>query len=242
MLCLAQGGPTAEQILDRYIETTGGKANYQKIKSETVIAVVEMKANGIKGRMTGYKNAKGETYNALEIDGVGKIEDGYQNGIAWENSKINGPRVKSGEEKFFVVRESKLAKDLHWRDIFAKVELAGEEVVDGVPCYKVVVTPKDGGRPETRFYEKQSGVLKKNTMIMATPNGDVPAESFFTNYREFNGVKLPTSVLTKMAGQEMTVSIASVDYTQDIPPTKFTPPAEILALTRRGAVAVPAKP
>lgn len=233
LLCLAQGTPTGEQILDRYVEATGGKTNYEKVRGETVTGVMELKAQGIRGRMSGFKNSKGETYNVVDIDGVGKLEDGYINGVAWEKTAMNGPRIKSGEEKAFFEREARLAKDLRWRESYSKAELTGEEVVEGVPCYKVVVTPKEAGRPETRFYEKETGLLKKNTAIMVTPNGDIPAESFFSAYKAFNGVKVPTTIVTRMAGQEMQISIASVDYSTDVTTAKLAPPPEVLALMKK---------
>lgn len=230
---LAQGSLTGEQILDRYIEVTGGKEKYQKITSETSTSVMEVKSQGLRGRGTSYKNAAGDSYNSLELDGVGKVEEGYYRGIAWENSAINGPRIKTGEEKAFFARESVLAKEYHWRKVYSRADLAGEEAVNGVPCYKVIVTPKDGGRKETRFYEKASGLLLKNSIVMASPMGDIPAESYLTEYREFGGIKSPTNILTKLGPQEIQLSIANVSFNQTIPAAKFKPPSDVMELAKK---------
>ena len=46
--------PKAETILDRYIEVTGGKAAYEKRKTEIATGTFEMAAMGVKGTITHY--------------------------------------------------------------------------------------------------------------------------------------------------------------------------------------------
>ncbi len=225
--------PTGEQIVDRYVEVTGGRSSYEKVRTETVTGVMEMKAQGIKGRTTGYKNERGESYNAVEIDGVGTIEEGFSGGVAWEKSAMSGPRIKSGEEKAFFAREAAVGKDVRWRDFFAKAELQGEETIGGVACYKVAMTPKDGSRGEVRFYEKESGLLRRVSMVMATHMGDLPVESQFGGYKEFGGIRIPTTILTKMAGQEISLSILNVEHNKDLPAERLVPPADVRALAEK---------
>jgi hypothetical protein len=230
----AQSAPTAEQILDKYVAVTGGKAAHESIKAETVAGTIELPAQGIKGKLISYRNAKNSSYSVFEIEGVGKIEEGYHEGIAWQKSAMTGPRVKSGEEKAFAVRESAIAKDARWRDQYAKAELAGEETIDGVACYKIVMTPKDSERPETRFYEKSTGLLKRASMTMASQMGDLPAQTTFSEYKEFGPVKAPTIIRTMIGPQELLTTITAVDYTTEVPADRFTVPADVKALAAGG--------
>ncbi len=239
--CLAQDLPPADKILDRFIEASGGSATYEKITSETVTGVMEMKAQGIKGRMVGYKNQNDQTYSALEIDGVGKIEEGYFNGIAWEKSPLAGPRVKSGEEKAFYAREAKLTKDLRWRDTYSTAETKGDAQIDGVDCWIVELKPRDGGRPETRWYDKSTGLLKRTKITMATQMGDLPVQSTFASYQQFDGLTVPTRITTNMAGQEVSMTIQSVAYNKPVEAKLFVPPPDVRALADKQAAA-PAKP
>src|SRR5437763_6729311 len=87
--------PKAETILDRFIEVTGGKAAYQKRKTEIANGTLEFTAQGLKGTLTRYSADPDKSYSALDIEGVGKIEMGSGGGIAWEKSAILGPRLKS---------------------------------------------------------------------------------------------------------------------------------------------------
>src|ERR1700761_2027537 len=91
--------PKAEIVLDRYVEVTGGKAAYEKRKTEVPSGTVDLAAQNLKGTFTRYSAEPDKSYASMELEGVGKIETGAAGGVAWENSAILGPRLKSGEEK-----------------------------------------------------------------------------------------------------------------------------------------------
>jgi hypothetical protein len=225
----AQKTPTAEQVMERYIEVTGGRAAHEKVRTEVMKAVTEVKAQGITGPTESYRDGK-NYYMWMEVQGAGKIEYGAFNGIVWENSAIIGPRIKTGEEKAFYEREALLDKDLNWREIYRSAVLDGEEAVDGKPCHKIVLLPKDSDKPETRFYDKSTGLLVKSIVITPSPMGDIPAEQRFFDYREKSGVKVPFRNITKMGAAEMTVTVTSLEFNTPIPASRFQPPAEVLAL------------
>jgi hypothetical protein len=232
--------PTAEAIMDRYVEVTGGKQAYEGLKTEMTTGVMEMKAQGIKGKMSGFRNAQNFSYNVVEIDGVGKIEEGFHEGIAWEKSAMGGPRVKTGEEKAFYMREAILARDARWRDVYSKAELSSEETIDGVVCFKLILTPKEGSRTETQFFEKATGFRKRISMVMSTQMGDLPVESTLSDYKDFGGFKAPSKVSTKMAGQELSVTISTMEFNKEIPASRFVPPADVKAIAAK-VKAAPAK-
>jgi hypothetical protein len=225
--------PKAETILDRYIEVTGGKAAYEKRKTEVAKGMLEMAAQGVKAAVTRYSAAPDKSYSLLEIEGAGKIESGAGNGIAWDNSAMMGPHLKSGEEKAQALREAMFNAQLEWRKVYSKVETAGVETIDGEECYKVVLTPAESGKPETQFFQKKSGLAVKMTMTLVNQMGEVPAEVLISDYKEFGGVLIPTKQVNKAAGQEFTTTIQSVSVNEEIPPERFDPPAEIKALLNK---------
>lgn len=226
--------PKAETILDRYIEVTGGKAAYQKRKTEVSRGTMEFPSQGLKGTMIRYSADPDKSYSSLDIDGVGKIEMGSANGIAWEKSALLGPRLKTGEEKAQFLRESTFNAQINWRKMFSKAETTGVETVDGEECYKVVLTP-DSGKPETTYYQKKSGLAVKTTMIAVNQMGDVPMEVLISDYKDFGGVLTPTKVIQRAAGQEFTMTVETVKVNEEIPEDRFELPAEIKALLNKAA-------
>jgi zinc protease len=221
--------PTPEAILDRFVEVTGGKAAYEQRKTEVVHGTVEFAAMGLKGTMVEYFDDPGKFYMAMDLAGVGKIESGLSDGVAWENSVLQGARIKTGDEKAQAVREASMNIFDHWREVYPKAEGAGEEVVEGEPCYKLVLTPVEG-KPESVYFEKKSGLLRKTTLVAASPLGDFTAESISTEYRRFGDILAPAKVIEKVAGQQFTITIETMQANQEIPAEKFALPDEVKAL------------
>jgi zinc protease len=226
--------PKAENILDRYVEVTGGKAAYEKRKNELSTGTLEFKAQGLKGSVISYSAEPAQEYLIIDIEGVGKIESGMNNGVVWEKSAILGPRIKSGQERAQSLRDGAFNPYLHWRELYPKAETTGTEIVDGEVCYKVVLTPPTGSA-ETRYFQKKSGLAVKMTTIGVSQMGEVPLEVLSGDYKNFGGVSVPTRITQKTGGQEFVITLQDVKTNQSMPPDRFDPPAEVKALLNKAA-------
>src|SRR2546425_13319472 len=78
--------PKAEAILDKYIEVTGGKAAYEKKRTEVSTAVMEVIGKGVKANMTSYHAEPNHSYLGVEIEGIGKKEEGTGGWVVLEGS------------------------------------------------------------------------------------------------------------------------------------------------------------
>jgi hypothetical protein len=226
--------PKAETILDRYVEVTGGKAAYEKHKTELGTGTMTFTAQGLKGSITRFAAAPNQTYMAIELEGIGKIEQGSSGGVVWEKNPMTGPRIKSGEEKVQDLREATYNQPVRWREVFVKAETVGRETVEGEDCYKVVLTPKEG-KPETSYYSKKSGLVVKSETTAVTQMGEMNVEMVVSAYKEFDGVKVPTRMVQRVAGQEFVIAIDNLKYNESLPADRFEPPAEIKALLSKAS-------
>jgi outer membrane lipoprotein-sorting protein len=225
--------PPGETILDKYIEVTGGKAAYEKIHSTVVTGTITFGAMGIKGTLTIYQAEPALMLTEINLEGVGKMLEGSDGIAAWSLSAVQGPRLKEGEEKAEAIREATMHSDTRWRDYFTKAETTGVENVDGKPCYKVVLTPKEGS-PEERYFDKDTNLLVKGARKVKSPMGELAAEGFTADYRKEGEILIPHKVTQKVAGQEIQMTIDRVEYNVTIPKEKFTLPDEIKALIAKG--------
>jgi outer membrane lipoprotein-sorting protein len=220
-----------EAILDKYIEATGGRAAYEKIKTEIATGKLEITTFGISGTLTVYQSAPDKAYTVVEFpDPIGKAEEGSNGQVAWAINGQQGARIKEGDERASSLRRDALNADLRWRDFYKKVDLAGTEDVGGKACYKVVLTPNEGPT-ETRYYDKSSNLLVKVLMPVTTPDGSAMAEMALSDYRDEGGVLTPHTVSQKISGADILVKIDSVKHNPEIPASRFDLPAEIKALT-----------
>jgi len=221
--------PSAESILDRYVQVTGGKQAYEKRKSEIAHGTVDFPALGIKGTMTRYAAQPDKYYYTVDIAAIGKMEAGVNDSIAWENSAILGPRVKSGVERAEAIREGNMNATVNWRKLYPKVENTGIETIDGEECFKVVMTPAEG-QPITGYYQKKSGLQVKLTTVATSQLGDIPLEIIASDYKDFGGILEPAKVIQKAGTQEFTMTLERVEVNPAIPPATFALPAEVRAL------------
>jgi zinc protease len=224
--------PTGEAVLAHYVEATGGRAAYEKIHGHIEKGSMAMPAQNIKGAMTMYESEPGKQVVVIDFPGIGKAEEGTDGKIAWSASAMQGARLKEGEEKAAALRSAMSeTKFLDWKKAYKSVEMAGVEDVDGKACYRVVMTPLTG-KPETEYYEKDSGLLVRQTATAATPMGDIAVDARVSDYRKEGGVLMPHKLRQTLAGQTIEITIDSVEVNPEFPKDRFEPPAEVKALIK----------
>jgi zinc protease len=224
--------PKGETIVDKYIEATGGKAAYEKVKSDISTGSMTLGAMNLKGSMVAFSQAPDKRIVEVTFEGIGKMTEGATGDLAWSMSAMQGPRVKEGDEKAESLRQSRYNSDVNWRDVYKSAETTGSETVDDKDCYKVLMTSKDG-KPSTRWYDKKTGLLVKMSMTSKSPMGEVSVDIFPTDYRKEGDVLMPHKTISKLAGQELIMTIDKVEQNVQIPKEKFDPPAEIKALIKK---------
>lgn len=227
----AQNLPSADTVLQHYVDVTGGTKAYDAVKTMLASGKFVMPAQGITGDLTMYSAAPNKSYALIDIQGVGKVEEGSDGSIAWEISPMTGARIKAGDEAAAEIRSG--ATDIHtnWKKYYKSAEVTGLEDVDGKPAYKVVLTPQSGS-PETEWYDKDSGLILKSTMTMDTPMGKAPVEIAFSDYKKEGDLTMPTKMVQSVAGQQFEIHLDKVDFNASVPPNRFDIPAEIKALQK----------
>ena len=223
--------PSAESLLDKFVQVTGGQQAYAARKSEVAHGIVEMSAMGIKGTMTRYAAEPDKYLLKMEIPGIGTFLTGAKDGIAWDQSDLMGPRVKPGLEKAEALREARFNATAGWRDLYPKVETVGEEPVDGEDCYKVSMTPTEGPA-EAMFLSKKTGLARKILATASTQLGDVDAELLFTDYKDFGGLKFATRNETTMGPQKVLLTLNDV-IINGAPETAFAVPDAVRPLIKK---------
>jgi hypothetical protein len=222
--------PSAESILDRYVEATGGREAYESRTSEVAHGKMEMGAVGVSGELTSYAKP-GLQYLVINLAGVGKVEQGVKDGIVWENSILQGPRIKTGDERAAALRDALFNAPIHWRKIYPTVETVGIESINGEDAYRVLQTPTEGNAVTT-YYSVDTGLAIKLSTTVASQMGNIPVEAAMSEYKEFDGVLAPTKMVETVAGQSIAITIDSVEANVDIPDERFNLPEAVKALVK----------
>jgi hypothetical protein len=232
----AQPTTTAEQILDRYIEVTGGEAAYRAVKAVKVTGTFSIPKAGLTGKLEIYQAAPSNIYMHVEFPGMGIHETGVSGDVAWERSAMTGSRIVEGEERDRALLDATLNAEVDWRRHY-RAELAGTEELEGRPAHKIVLTPiitgreGRGGRPRTRFYDQETGLLVRGEEVQASQMGEIQTTSLFSDYRPVGGgLKMPHRTELSAMGQQQVITIDQVELNPSLPPDRFAVPADIQKL------------
>ncbi len=230
-LSFAADTPSGESLLQRYIDRSGGAAAYAKAKNMAMSGTVEMAAQNITGVVTIFEEGE-KSYTAMEFTGIGKIEEGYDGDTAWQNSALQGPRVLEGEEKASAKRAATLSIITSWREVYKAATTIGSEDIDGKPAWKVEMTPTEG-KPETFFFDRDSGLLVRISAVVSTAMGEIATESNMSDFRAVNGILTPFTMTEKAMSQNIVMKFKNIAYNVAIPKDKFEVPPEVKALVEK---------
>jgi hypothetical protein len=106
-----------------------------------------------------------------------------------------------------------------------KVEVAGEEKVDGKEASVLKVTGPEG-KDFKLFFDKESGLPVKSVANVVGFGGDEAVqESTYGDYKDFDGIKKATKVVTKRGGEKfMTLDITEFKVLKEVDPKTFAEP------------------
>ena len=215
-------GPTADQILDKYIQAVGGADALQKITSRVEKGTltgfgpgsfpVEIYAKAPNKRLSVMHTPRGESITAF---------DGQ---MGWLGNAGQPPReVAGGElENMKLDADFNLAADV--KHVFTQFRARPPEKVGDRDAYLVFGLRQ--GRPPVRLYfDEQSGLLVRVVQYVETPLGRNPAQIDFADYRDADGVKVPFRWTLARPMGRFTIQVDQIQQNVAVDDAKFAKPS-----------------
>jgi hypothetical protein len=228
--------PNAEEIVERHIFESGGPDAYEMLRTQQISGKVTYLSRNLEARMETWAASGGRYYQATDVPGMGKQEEGSDGVIAWDRSPSLGPRVRPRKNPGSVGITQDAAGMIAWRLLIEKVRTEGEQRIDGHDCYRVRLTPRDGSGDMLRWYDRESGLLYRASLATRTDMGDVPVVLTFEEYRDIAGVKWPSRVRIEASGQETIFAADQVKLNEPVDDSIFEVPPEIRELAQKKAL------
>ena len=227
--------PKGDAILDKHLEAMGGRAAHKKLRNRVTKGTFTVPGMISKAKMTTYAAAPQKQYVLIESDMIGKIESGTDGVTVWEINTMTGPQVKKDEERAFGLREAMFHGILDWKKLYTSAECVAVEEIDAAPCYKVVMTPKEG-KPETLYFAKKTHLLVKMEFELTTAMGTISVVATPSDYKRVDGILIPHKINQEIIGlQKVEIVIESVDHNTEIPADRFKLPAAVQELVDKKA-------
>ncbi len=216
---------SAEQILDKYIEATGGRDAYQKHTTVVMKGNVEVTGAGLNGLFESYNVAPNLLSSTIVLGGYGTVRQIYDGTHGWEASTLTGTRELDGVELALLQRQATFNADVKWREVWKSVELLGTQQSDNRPVYAVKLTPKEGqGNPVTNFYDTETFLIVKSETVVATEAATVPVTVMLSDYRPIAGVKVPFKTVQQLPTVTLQITLTEVTFDTKVDDAKFAAP------------------
>jgi len=229
----APATPSAEEVLERHRNAVGGADAIRRHHSRRVHGRFELTAQGIQGPLEMLAAAPDRLLLRMDVAGLGRIERGFDGSIGWSVDPGVGPRLLDGRELHELQHSADFYSELKDPSDFASATVLERTTFEGKDCYAVKLVRRTGIEL-TEYYEVATGLLAGSRMDSTSAMGSIPTTSVVDEYREFDGVRLPTRARQRAMGVEWVLTITSVEH-DSVPADAFEPPAEISALRDRDA-------
>src|SRR6266404_120671 len=174
--------PTVDQVLGRYYQAIGGTPNAAMI------------ARGETWAMEIYQKAPNK-YLAVITSPNGIIYQGFNGTTGWVKT-VQGQREMNTAELARVARQADLLGDFALKEQYSQMSVTGREKIDDREVYVVEALgaqaslPAPTRRTEKLFFDTQSGLLLRRTVLTPTALGLDPEQTDFKDYTDVDVVKL----------------------------------------------------
>ncbi len=215
---------TAEQIIEKSIEASGGRQNLEKLTSTFAKGIMEIGEQHVHAIIEVYTKAPNKRLVISNIEDFGEVQQGYDGQSAWTEVPSQGLRILAGAELADAQRDATFNAELKWRELYPKVELRGKEKVGEQPAYVVRLFPSSG-QPITRYYDAQNFLMLRQIMTRETQQGSMEIQVELSDYRDIGGgVKGPFKIKQTMpALGEILITMTEVKNNVPIDDAKFSP-------------------
>lgn len=220
---------TAEEIVECYLERSGGSKNLSQLKATKITATIFAEGNEIPLEI--YNTKTGKQAIILNLDGESITQFAFDGETMWTTDVITGIAEKGLQE---VTENIKLSANdfptpfLNYREKGYKLEYVEEVKIGRTRTHKIKLIQEphtvNGEKQETvliyYFDKKTSLPVKKSSEIIIDGTGREINESKMDNYKEVNGLLFPFSITE--SGQK--IKINSIELNPEIDPDIFSFP------------------
>lgn len=197
----ADANVTAATVADKYIHAIGGTEKVGKISSITCLSSTKMQGmelnikntQALGGKVNMEVTMMGNTVQKMTYDG----KKGY---MAAQGNKMDMP----AEMQETYAKEKVLFPELAFA-ASKNYTLSGIEKVQGADAY--VVKSAD----TTYYYDVKSGLKVGEVKKQKMQGKDIEVPTYYSNYKEVDGVKLPFTIKVNQMGQDMQLDVKSYE-------------------------------
>jgi zinc protease len=207
---------SAEDIVAKFIEKTGGKKRWQGLKDRSLRMSGKVQSMDMNILMV--HKAPNKMYMESEIPGMFKqsiVSDG-------KNAWMVGPQgTRDMPAGMFDM--GSIGFYLNYPAMGFKAEVTGTKSVKGTECYEVTFTRGDDVKRD--YFDGKDFLKVRETRVAQTPQGKVDQVTEIADYKPMKGFLVPMTFEQSMMGQTVTMKVTSFEVNTGVKDSRFKKPA-----------------
>jgi hypothetical protein len=193
---------TVDEIISKYSAAMGGLDNFNKVTTAKFTGTVSMQGQAFPMTLQVVNGKAART----DLDIMGQsVVNVYDNGKGWKINPYAGASTAteiSGAELTAARNQSNIANNLmDYASRGHKVELLGQEDVEGIKTNKIKLTTKEDGKEFTFFINTADNLLIKSVGKREIQGQELEIETFYSDFKDVNGLKFSFMISQKIQGQ-----------------------------------------
>ncbi|HKF20065.1 MAG TPA: c-type cytochrome [Candidatus Angelobacter sp.] len=214
--------PSADQVLDKYLQAVGGADALQKISTRIMQGTVsfgaqqfavEVLAKAPNKRLSRVHTPNGDNVTAF---------DGHAGWLG--NPGGRSPHDMSTQEMDAFSFDATFYLPLEIKKMFTQLRVRPAEKIGAHEVLQLIGL-KEGKPPLRLFFDKESGLLLRTIRYAETPVGRNPTQVDYADYRSEGGVKLPFQWTVARPLGRFTIQVTGMQQNVPIADAKFEKPA-----------------
>jgi hypothetical protein len=216
-VCCAQ---TLDEIVNKYYAANGTE-NLEKATTVYLEGIATQMGNEMPMTIMVKKPNKVKvviTFSGMDIITAFDGEKGYMvNPMTGATEPVEIP-----EEQLSNIQEYNMFRDNTLEAYKAgRLKLEGEEEVDGIPCYKILITD-ESGNTTTAYIDKDTMLTVKTVTTVDQMGQKMTVESNIKEYMDVNGAKFASVITQTVSGMDLGgIKFNKIELDRDIDDSVF---------------------
>ena len=214
---VAQADLTADEIIAKHLEKTGGIDNFKKLKT------MRMTGKAFIGQMTAdftIENQAPDLFHMKFVSDMFTMETASDGKQVWQQiPMVEGYIFADSADLPPQLERMRMHPFLDYKERGVKTRLVGEEPVKGADCYKLEWIAASGDT-SYMFFDKENFNLVKKI--------EAESETLLAKFKKVNGFTFPHKMTQNMGAQRLMFIINTISTNVELEPSLFVAPPDSL--------------
>jgi photosynthetic reaction center cytochrome c subunit len=214
-------GPSGEELLDKYVQASGGAAVIDKVTSRVMKGTIDFGGKSVPIDIYSKEPEKRISFTRMPDGDSVTAFNGYE---GWLGTPGRPLREMHGSDLDGASIDADLHLATHLKAMFTEMRVRGTEKVDDHATY-VVIGQREGKPPIQLYFDQQSGLLVRLVRFGETALGWLPTQIDYADYRDTDSVKIPYRWTLARPSGRFTIQVTGIKQNVPVDDAKFVKPA-----------------